>query len=64
MDQESYERKSNIPLFSKLLYSVTFPPIVPQTLFSGHLKVIYVSLTLALGEQMQEDYKFKVSMRI
>lgn len=52
------------PFLVKLLYSVTFPPIVPHTLFSGHLKIIYKSLTLALGEQMQEDHKFKVNMRI
>lgn len=52
------------PFLVKLLYSVTFPPIVPQTLFSGHLKIIYKSLTLALGEQMQEDHKFQVNTRI
>lgn len=53
-----------ISLFSKLLYSVTLPPIVLQTLFSGHLKMSYESVPLALGEQMQEDHKFKVNTRI
>lgn len=63
MGQESYERKSDIFHFSKLLYSVTFP-VVPQTLFSGHLKMSYESVLVALGEQMQEDHKFKVNTRI